>query len=129
MTVQTLGNIGTRLDLLIRQGATFGPFVCTMTNPDGTPVNLTGATIRGQIRKAPADTVVVASLVVTITDAAAGKYTFSLSDATTAAIAAGADVTKPASVYVWDLELQDAAGSVIPLYWGDVRVHREVTRA
>lgn len=127
MTAQ-LGYIGERLDLLIRQGATLGPFLATMTNPDASPVDLTGATIRGQIRKRAADTTVVASLDVTITSAAAGQYSFGLTATATAAIVAGADVTKPESVYVWDLELQDAAGRVLPLYWGDVRVHREVTR-
>ncbi len=42
----TLGYIGERLDLLIRQGATFGPFDVTLANPDKTPVDLTGATVR-----------------------------------------------------------------------------------
>ena len=42
----TLGYIGERLDLLIRQGATFGPFDVTLANPDKTPVNLTGATVQ-----------------------------------------------------------------------------------
>ncbi|MFM2053614.1 MAG: hypothetical protein RL456_1651 [Pseudomonadota bacterium] len=128
MSTQTIGSIGQRLDLLIRQGATLGPFPCTMTNPDATPVNLTGATIRGQIRKKPADAAVIASFDVTVTDATAGKYTFGLTATATAAITAGADVTKPESLYVWDMELEDAAGRVTPLFWGDARVHREVTR-
>lgn len=129
MSTQTIGSIGERLDLLIRQGATLGPFVCTMTTPDSTPVDLTGAIIRGQIRKAFNSADVTAQLVVTITDAPAGKYQFGLDAATTTAIAAGANVTKPESLYVWDLELVDTLGRVIPLYWGDARVHREVTRA
>ncbi len=128
MTAQ-IGYIGERLDLLIRQGATLGPFICTLTNPDATPVNLTGATIRGQIRKQPSDTAVVANLSVMVMDAAGGQYSFALDAATTAGIVAGADITKPESVYAWDMELQDSLGRVIPLYWGTVRVHREVTRA
>lgn len=128
-SVPQIGSIGNRLDLLIRQGATFGPVTDTLSNPDETPVDLTGATIRGQIRKQPADTAIVASFDVVVTDAAGGKYTFGLSASTTAAIAAGADVTKPESVYAWDIELQDTLGRVIPLHWGTVRVHREVTRA
>lgn len=129
MTTAQIGYIGERLDLLIRQGATLGPFICTLTNPDATPVNLTGATIRGQIRKQPSDTAVVANLSVMVMDAAGGQYSFALDAATTAGIVAGADITKPESVYAWDMELQDSLGRVIPLYWGTVRVHREVTRA
>lgn len=128
MTAQ-LGYIGERLDLLIRQGATLGPFICTLSNPDASPVNLTGATIRGQIRKKAADTAVVATLSVIIMNPTGGQYSFALDAATTAGIVAGADITKPESVYLWDMELQDSLGRVIPLYWGDVRVHREVTRA
>lgn len=125
----SIGTIGERLDLLVRQGGTLGPFVCTMVNPDGTPVDLTGCSITGQIRKRPADAVIVAALAITITDPAGGAYRFGLPDDVTAAIVAGADISRPESLYVWDLELHDSAGQVIPLYWGDVRVHREVTRA
>lgn len=139
----TLGTIGERMDLLIRQGATFGPFMFTMKAPkagavaqaDGTyadadllPIDLTGCTLRGQIRKTPADVAVVASLAVTVTDAAGGSYQFELTDETTATIVAGIDLSKRESIYVWDFELQDSLGRVIPLYWGEVRVFREVTR-
>lgn len=125
---QTIGDIGQRLDLLIRQGGTFGPQRITLTNPDTTPVNLTGATVRGQIRKRPADAAVVAQLEVESPYDATGTFTIGLSAAVTAGITAGLDVTKPESLYVWDLELQDSLGRVLPLFYGDVRVHREVTR-
>jgi hypothetical protein len=46
-----IGTKGSELDLLIRQGATFGPNSCTLTNPDNSPVNLTGATIKMQLKK------------------------------------------------------------------------------
>lgn len=128
-SVPQIGSIGNRLDLLIRQGGTFGPVTDTLANPDGSPVDLTGATIRGQIRKQPSDTAIVASFDVVITNALGGEYTFGLPASTTAGITAGADVTKPDSIYAWDIELQDTLGRVIPLHWGTVRVHREVTRA
>lgn len=129
MTVaQQIGNIGERLNLLIRQGATFGPYRCTMTNPDGSPVDLTGASIVGQIRKRASDATAVADLQVTMVDRAAGVYEFGLSDETSAGITAGSDTTRPESLYVWDMELHDSLGRVIPLYYGDVRVFREVTR-
>lgn len=49
----TLGNIGEEMDLLIRQGGTFGPHVFTMKNPDGSAFDLTGMVLRGSIRKDP----------------------------------------------------------------------------
>lgn len=124
----TLGYIGERLDLLVRQGATLGTFDATMQNPDGSAVNLIGATIRGQVRKKALDPTVVTDIDVTITDAALGKYSFGLSVAKTTVIAAGETLKEPASLYVWDLELVDATGRVIPLYYGNVTVFREVTR-
>lgn len=47
----TLGYIGEKLDLLVKQGSTLGPFKVTLLNADQTPVNLTGCTIRGHVRK------------------------------------------------------------------------------
>lgn len=124
----TLGYIGERLDLLVRQGATLGTFDATMQNPDGSAVNLIGATIRGQVRKKALDPTVVTDIDVTITDAVLGKYSFGLSVAKTTIIAAGETLKEPASLYVWDLELVDSTGRVIPLYYGNVTVFREVTR-
>lgn len=129
MTPARIGTIGERLDLLIRQGATLGPFVCSMSNPDGTPVDLTGVLITGQIRKTPASPQVAAQLEVRVTNPVAGQYEFGLSAITSAALTAGADISRPESAYVWDLELHDTLGRVIPLYYGEARVHREVTRA
>ena len=46
-----VGFIGERLDLLCRQGANLGPFICTLQNPDLSFVDLTGCTIQGYVRK------------------------------------------------------------------------------
>lgn len=142
-SIPTIGSAGHRLDLLIRQGATFGPVTDLIRQPivgavaqaDGSyadddlePVDLTGSTIRGQIRKLPADSAAVATFDVNISDPLSGSYTFGLTAAVTAAISAGLDSTKPESTYHWDIEWQDSMGRVTPLHWGVVRVHREVTR-
>lgn len=126
--MNALGFIGRKLDLTIRQGATFGPYRCTITNPDDTPVDLAGSDFRGQIRKRALDTAVAATIAVSITDAANGKFEWGLSDEATAAIAAGETFKATASNYVWDLEMQDSLGNVLPLLYGDVQVFREVTR-
>ena len=125
----TLGYIGEKLDLLIRQGATLGPFQGAMTNPDGTPVDLSGCVLRAQIRKKALDPAVVTPVTVTITDPLSGQYVFGLSAELTAAIVAGESIKDPTSKYVWDMEMVDASGQVLPLYYGDVSVFREVTRA
>lgn len=125
----TLGYIGEKLDLLVKQGATLGPFKVTLTNPDAAPIDLTGATVRGHIRKKALDTTLAATLVVSVTEAANGKFEFGLPDEVTATIQAGETIKDAASLYVWDMELEDASGRVTPLYYGDCKVFREVTRA
>lgn len=124
-----VGYIGEKLDLVIKQGSTLGPFTATMTYADGvTPFDLTGCTIRGQIRKRALDATVVEDLQVTITDAPAGQYEFGLDVAATTAMVAGENMTDPASKYVWDMELVRADASILPLYYGGVSVFREATR-
>lgn len=127
-TTPVLGSIGDKVDLLIKQGSTFGPMVATLKNPDLTAVDLTSMVIRGQIRKKALDTAIVASVVVAITDATGGVFEFSLTDEVTAAIVADELMQRPGSKYVWDMEIEDSLGRVIPLYYGDVTVFREVTR-
>jgi hypothetical protein len=128
MAVPTIGFLGEEYNLLIRQGATFGPVTVTMTNPDTTPVNLTGCTIRGKIRRKALDAAVVATFTVSITDAVNGGYQFSLTDEVTSAMTAGEYTSSSESKYVWDLEMEDTLGKVLPLYYGKVTVLREVTR-
>ena len=124
----TLGYIGEKFDLLIKQGSTLGPFSITLSNPDNTPVNLTGAAVRAHLRKRALDSDKVADLQVAMVDAAAGKFQFGMSDEATANIPAGETLKDAASIYVWDMKLEDASGRVLPLYYGDCKVFREVTR-
>lgn len=129
MANPTIGYIGERLDIIIRQGGTFGPHEVTLSNPDGSPVDLTGCLLRGQIRHESADTGVLCVIDFTITAPAAGKFTMGIADETTATLPCGPTVKDSLSVHVWDAELEDTTGRVIPLYYGDAKVFREVTRA
>ena len=122
-----IGTIGEKQDLLVRQGATFGEIRATMTNPDSTPVNLTGCIIRGKVRKNALDVDVVCDLDVTITQPLLGKFEYGLSADKTTLIKAGESITDKASKYVWDLELEDSLGRVTALYYGQINVFREVT--
>ena len=124
-----IGDIGEPLDLLIRQGADFGPITETLTNPDGSPFDLTGCLCRGQIRRAAADPTVVAEFVFQVADdPTTGVVVWGLSHAVTAALSAGETIKDPASRYVYDHELVDASGRILPWRYGAVLVHREVTR-
>ena len=123
-----IGNTGSRLDLRIRQGGTF-EFSILVTNPDGSPVNLTGATLSAQLRRTGlAPDPPVATFAIVVTDAVNGAAKLALSSAETAAITCGEAETDKASRYVWDLELLDAAARVVPLLYGNVAIFREVTR-
>jgi len=117
---QTLGDIGDRVDLVIKQGATFGPFSGFITNPNGSPVDLTGCELRAQLRRRPSEPAV--NFDIEITDAVGGEFTLQLAKETTAGL------TSPPK-YVWDFELEDALGRVSPICYGDVQVSLEVTHA
>lgn len=115
------------MDLLIRQGATFGPHILTMKNPDNSTVDLTGMTFRGSIRRDVKSTTKY-DLVFEITDAVGGVVKISMTGAATALIPAGPTLTHQDSKYVWDAEVEDSLGGVTALYYGKVSVFREITR-
>lgn len=118
MAPKVLGDLGDVVEFQIRQGSTFGPHACEQLNPDGTPVDLTGCTIRGQMRRNPGAANPIA-FTCEITDPTAGLWTFELSAEETAAL----EQTK----YIYDLELEDVTGRVLPLFHGEVIVELEVT--
>lgn len=124
--VQQLGYKGEKLDILIVQGADFGPYLATMANPDGSPVNLTDCQIIGMIAKSP-NTPAIVPMDVTITDAAAGQYRFGLGNLASNSIPAGRTEDVPESRYIWQLQLIDSARHITPLYYGDVGIFRGLT--
>jgi hypothetical protein len=127
-TILTIGTFGERMDLRIKQGSSFGPMRFEMVNPDDTPVDLSNCVIRSQIRQDALDATVVADITCDITNPMLGKFEISLTDEQTQVIEAGESIGDPESRYVWDMELEDGSGRVIPLYHGQVIVLREVTR-
>lgn len=124
-----IGSKGAELDLLVKQGSTFGPVRGTLKNPDGTPMNLTGASIRGQVRKTPNSALIVAAQpTFTIIDATAGEFELEFSSEATENLPADdCGEFSPSSTYVWDVELIDTNDRVIPLIYGNVNVFRQVT--
>jgi hypothetical protein len=116
--MKVLGDLGDVVELQIRQGSTFGPHHGVLANPDDTPMNLAGCTIRGQLRRNPGAGDPVA-FTCTITDPDEGEFTIELSDEATSEL-------QPPK-YVYDFELEDATGRVLPLFHGEVVVELEVT--
>jgi hypothetical protein len=126
-----LGGIGVKLDLLIKQGSTFGPHRFTLTDTDDNPLDLTGCIVRAHVRKKASDSAIVCTLETPVTASltAIGEFYLGASKTVTGAIAAGDTLKDPASKYVWDCDLEDSTGRSTPLYYGDVTIFREVTRA
>lgn len=123
--------IGARLDLELRQGTTFRRTLRVVQRIDANttaPVDLTGSTVRGQVRKAALDVVKVADFVVTVVDAAGGEVELLLTDEVTAAMTCGPKITDPASLYEYDVEIEDSVGDVAPILQGSLRIKAEVTR-
>lgn len=129
MTTPSIGTKGANLDIVIRQGATFGPYVTTIKGTDGLPINVTGYTFRGQVRKTADAATAAASLTFTLTDPTNGVVTFVISATATAAITCDPDSElDAASQYVWDCEMEDGSGVVTALLYGTAAVFREVTK-
>lgn len=127
-----LGWLGEPFDMLIKQGAKFGPFEFELEledeNGDVVPYDLTGGQVICQIRKKGLDTgTPVATPTMTIIEP--NKFTLYLSDAQTLAIPAGELETDRASQYVHDIFFAPAGGGDLePLYYGNVICARRVSK-
>lgn len=122
--------LGERREIELRQGSTL-LFRQTLTDAaTGLPLNLTGCAVRGQVRrKALAPDPEVASFAITIApDPTEGWYEAELTDEVTVALSCGDTIADPASLYEYDIELEDASGRVLCLLYGPLRVRPEVTR-
>lgn len=124
MSTPTLGFLGKRIDLAISKGYTFGPHSVALTNPDLSPVDLTGSTITGHLRKTPAGADIALTFDVTIVSAVGGVFKFGATSASTLALSTGKLVTDPESKYSFDMQWTDSTGRVLPLFFGDAIVDR-----
>lgn len=110
-----------KYNFIIEQGATFTRQV-TWKDSSGAAINLTGYTIAGKIRKNYSDNVAIATLTCTVTNAASGIFTFSLTATQTAALFAGGD-----TVGVYDIEATTGS-TVYRVLEGVVNIKPEATR-
>ena len=120
---------GSRIDLDVRQGATLAPFALKFKNPDKTPVDLAGATVHGEIRKAALD-VGPPKVVLTVTyvDRALGWVTLGATGAQME-LPCGETILHPESQYRLDIWLVDALGQILAVMYGVVRVRAWVDAA
>ena len=113
--------MSTRLDLIIDQGATWRRTV--RWTSDGSPVNLTGATARMQLRQQFTDPTPAIDLTtgngVTVTGGL-GTISIVITATATAALNPGR--------YVYDLDVTNGTGDVTRLLYGWATVTPEVTR-
>lgn len=120
----SLGRRGDKLNLVIRKGATFGPYTVTMQDSAGALIDLVGATVRATIRKEYGDATAYA---VTCEVTGVGVFTITMAPAGTAVIPYLGDFNDPDNQYVWDLEIEYSSGVVQPVFWGTVKIIPEAT--
>lgn len=109
--------MGTKLNILIDQGASFETSL-NLTDDNGDPIDLSGYTGAGQIRKHYTSSTAV-NLTVGL-GGANGTVTLSLAANATANMASGR--------YVYDVEVTDSSNTVTRLIEGIVTVTPQVTR-
>lgn len=108
-----------KYNILIQQGADFAQTITLKDSVLGTPVDLTGATIRGMVRVAYTDAAPQCSFTVENTDLVNGQFTIKIPSATT--------TTLSFDVGVYDVEVQYASGIVDRVLQGKVVLSPEVT--
>lgn len=115
-----LGSIGKQLDLLIKQGSTFGEYTIIIKDKDtGLPLNITGYTFSGKIKKSYSSPTVLAQIVFDLTNPTLGELTISIPANITSTLKGNADGN---SEYVYDIEYTDTNGFVEPILYGNVEV-------
>lgn len=120
-----------KLDIVVEQGATFLRTV-TIKDSAGVEIDITGWTLRGQIRESQSAAAALATFTCALLNQTTdtGKATFQLSAATTAAMqqASYAKPTLKSSFYLYDLEVEKPGGEVIRLLQGAVTFVPEITK-
>lgn len=108
-----------KLDFYIEKGTDWLRTI-TVKDSDGVAVNITGYTVRGQLRETH-DASTKTDFTMTITDGAAGTFTVALTDTVTEGI--------EYNTGVYDVELVNLSGNVQRLLEGSVSLSDEVTKA
>lgn len=108
-----------KLDLIIEQGVKFQRTV-QIKDKDDAVVDISGDTFEGQIRKRHNSTDTEAAFSISITDAANGKISVSITETATTALEAGE--------YVYDINWTPSVNNKVRLLEGIATVSPGVTR-
>lgn len=101
------------------------PFTMTDSSVVPVPINLTTATITSDIKRTPTSTVPDLSFTVTKTDAAAGKFTLSLTPTQTAAMRVTNE--EESNIYYYDVEFDYTGNNIQTEFGGTITVLQQVT--
>jgi hypothetical protein len=110
--------MATITNLVIDQGTTFSSII-SLTNQDGTAMNLTGYIVKSQFRKSYQSSSAT-DFQASIYDAIAGKIRLQLSPSASSAVRAGR--------YLYDIELTTPSGEKSRALEGLVIITPEITR-
>lgn len=115
------------LDLTIEQGTTFA-LVVKLKDDDGNVIDLTGYTMRGQVRATCASATTIIAFTCTNTDPTLGQFTCTLTAAQTTALATTGATFDEYTTYVYDVEIVSGAGVVTRVLNGAVFISPEATK-
>lgn len=105
-------------NLVVDQGTTFSSII-TITNQDGTPMDLTGYSVKSQFRKSYQSSTAI-NFTASIYDANAGEVRLQLAPADTTGVRAGR--------YLYDIELTSPSNEKIRALEGLVILTPEITK-
>lgn len=107
-------------ELYLDQGTTFNNVINLTDDVTNAYINVSGYTVRSQMRRSYYSQNASATITCTITDAPNGEITMSMTAANTSNIKAGR--------YLFDVETVDRAGTTSRILEGIITVTPEVTR-
>jgi hypothetical protein len=115
-------------NLYIERGATLTRN-CIYQDGTGTPINLSGMSLLAQVRANYSEQSVIATITTTITNAASGQFTLSMTSAETEALPVNmaVDFENQKTYYTWDL-LLDTGTTRRRLMQGNVTISPDVSR-
>jgi hypothetical protein len=108
------------VELILDQGTTFNNIINLSDDITNSNINISGYTVRSQMRRSYYSANATANITCTITNAAQGEITMNMSAGTTANIKAGR--------YLFDLETVDGLGTVSRVLEGIITVTPGITR-
>lgn len=114
-----------RKNIVVDQGADWDSGVLTAYGPDGSVLDLTGATLRGEVRSRAGTHYL--DLTLTVVSAAAGTFRATLTGRETTDLGCNPDFGGDGEG-VYDIEAETAGGAEYRLFSGSFRVTPEVTR-